>query len=98
MTTSLKQLLAEQAALEQKISEVRATERSEAIAKIHELLEENALTQGDLFPSKSSTKAGKTKTKVAPKYLDPVTGNTWSGRGLAPKWLAGKNKEDYLIA
>jgi DNA-binding protein H-NS len=26
--------------------------------------------------------------KVAPKYRDPATGSTWSGRGLKPKWLA----------
>ena len=25
--------------------------------------------------------------KVAPKYRDADTGNTWSGRGLHPKWL-----------
>jgi DNA-binding protein H-NS len=41
--------------------------------------------------------------KVAPKYRDPKSGATWSGRGLAPKWLAEKEKagakrEDFLIA
>jgi H-NS histone family len=25
-----------------------------------------------------------------PKYADPVTGNTWSGHGKAPTWLAAK--------
>jgi ParB/RepB/Spo0J family partition protein len=30
----------------------------------------------------------KAKTsKVATKYVDPKTGNTWSGRGLQPKWV-----------
>lgn len=98
--TTLKQLLAEQAVLQQKIEEVRASERAEAIAKIEELLAENALTQTDIFPSKSAAKAGKatsTRDKVAPKYRDVESGKEWSGRGLAPKWLQGKNKEDYLI-
>ncbi|HZF81016.1 MAG TPA: H-NS histone family protein, partial [Rubrivivax sp.] len=34
---------------------------------------------------KPSANAGK---KVAPKYRDPATGDTWTGRGLKPKWLA----------
>jgi DNA-binding protein H-NS len=31
------------------------------------------------------------------KYQDPVSGSQWTGRGRAPKWLEGKNKEDFLI-
>ena len=46
-----------------------------------------------------SALAGK---KVAPKYRGP-SGETWSGRGLKPRWLAaalkdGKKLEDFLIA
>lgn len=34
----------------------------------------------------------------APKYLDPKTGATWSGRGRAPAWLAGaKDWTKFLI-
>jgi DNA-binding protein H-NS len=33
-----------------------------------------------------------------PKYLDPVTGKTWSGRGPAPAWLAAAvDRSVYLI-
>jgi DNA-binding protein H-NS len=40
---------------------------------------------------------------VAAKYRDPVSGSTWSGRGIQPKWMKsalaeGKNKDDFLIA
>jgi DNA-binding protein H-NS len=40
--------------------------------------------------------------KVAPKYRGP-NGETWSGRGLKPRWLAaeldsGKQLADFLIA
>lgn len=40
--------------------------------------------------------------KVPPKYADKV-GNTWTGRGIMPKWLreatkGGKKSEDFLIA
>lgn len=34
---------------------------------------------------KPSANAGR---KVAPKFRNPATGDTWSGRGLKPKWLA----------
>lgn len=35
--------------------------------------------------------------KVAPKYRDPITGQTWSGRGKPPLWIAGKDREQFLI-
>lgn len=49
-------------------------------------------------PSRRSASAGK---KIEPKYRGPQ-GETWSGRGLAPKWLAaleaeGKRREDFAI-
>jgi DNA-binding protein H-NS len=39
--------------------------------------------------------------KVAPKYRGP-NGETWSGRGLAPRWLAdlekkGRKRDSFLI-
>lgn len=27
------------------------------------------------------------RSKVAPKYRHAATGETWSGRGMAPKWV-----------
>ncbi|MCE2944026.1 MAG: H-NS family nucleoid-associated regulatory protein [Lysobacteraceae bacterium] len=47
---------------------------------------------------KSTTKG----TKVAAKYRHPETGQTWSGRGILPKWMAeeiakGKKREDFAI-
>jgi DNA-binding protein H-NS len=57
----------------------------------------------------SGAKAGRTAgaskkavTPVPPKYRGPQ-GETWTGRGLMPKWLAtlvaqGQTKESFLIA
>lgn len=99
MATTLKDLIAEREALEAKIAQLRATERSAAIDKIRALIEENGLSQEDIFSRSSSAKASKTSTtkKVAAKYRDPASGNEWSGRGIQPKWLAGKNRDDYLV-
>ncbi len=48
--------------------------------------------------SKSGATSGSTSgSKVAPKYRNPVSGTTWTGRGRSPTWLAGRNKNDFLI-
>ncbi|RBB31555.1 H-NS histone family protein [Burkholderia reimsis] len=46
----------------------------------------------------SGRKPGRLKgDKIKPKYWNPETGETWSGRGKMPLWLRGKKIEDYLI-
>ncbi|MBT2745030.1 MULTISPECIES: H-NS histone family protein [unclassified Lysobacter] len=51
----------------------------------------------------ATRKARKPLGKVAPKYRNPAnTGETWTGRGKQPRWLAaytaqGKKLEDFLI-
>ncbi|SDI70891.1 DNA-binding protein H-NS [Paraburkholderia steynii] len=49
---------------------------------------------------KAATKAGNyVRGPQAPKYRDPATGATWSGRGRVPAWLAGaKDRTAFLIA
>jgi DNA-binding protein H-NS len=60
------------------------------------------------FPEKGKRGRGAKKTradagkKAEPKYRDPKTGETWTGRGRPAGWLkayldAGKKKEDFLI-
>lgn len=95
---TLKDLLAQKQALEEQITKLKATEQADAIAKVRKLIEDHELTQVDIFPRASSAKTRKApKTKVPAKYRDASTGAEWSGRGLPPKWLAGKNKADFII-
>lgn len=96
--SSLKDLLSQIETLQNQVAEVRQREVGEAIAKVRAIVAEYQLTASDVFPSAKGKSSAKKTGKVAPKYRDPISGNTWSGRGLAPKWLAGKNKDDYLIA
>lgn len=96
--SSLKDLTAQIAALQAQVAEVRQREVGDAINKVRALIDEYQLSASDVFPRGSKKKSTKTSSKVAAKYRDPITGSEWSGRGLAPKWLAGKNKADYLIA
>ncbi|WP_415867691.1 H-NS family nucleoid-associated regulatory protein [Burkholderia ubonensis] len=31
------------------------------------------------------------------KYRDPASGAVWSGRGRTPRWIAGQDREKFLI-
>ena len=48
--------------------------------------------------AKDTTRNGKLKGALPPKYRDPKSGATWSGRGPAPAWLASaKDRNKFLI-
>lgn len=82
--SSLKDLLAQRAALDEQINQTKDRERNEAISKVKTLMSEYGLTIADL--SMRTPKPVKV-SKVAAKYRNQATGETWSGRGLQPKWL-----------
>lgn len=98
MTKSYKELLAEREALEQAIAQARQNEIASAVTRVRELVAEYGLTQQDVFPGRAPRAAGKTSGKVAAKYRDPATGQTWTGRGKPPKWIDGKDRNQFLIA
>jgi DNA-binding protein H-NS len=99
----LNDLLAQRAALEKQIADAQREERGAAIAQIRALMAEHGLTLSDLgqrgsAPKKSSGGGA----KVAAKYRNAATGESWSGRGLQPRWLkaaldAGKKLSDFAV-
>lgn len=95
--STLAELIAQRDALTQQIEERKGAERTEAIAHIKSLMASFGITEADLTGGKRTAKV-KATGKVAAKYRDPATEKEWSGRGLAPKWLQGKDKAQYLIA
>lgn len=98
MNTSYKELLKQREALEQQITEARRRELSEAIAQVRSMVTEFGLTSQDVFPvGRAGRTAASTGAKVAPKYRDPATGQTWTGRGKAPKWIQGQDREQFAI-
>ena len=97
---SLQELLDQKAALEKAIETTRKQERAEAIAKVKTLMSEYGLTVSDLSNKSAAKSSGVKGSKVAVKYRNKATGDTWSGRGLQPKWLkaalaAGRKMEDF---
>ncbi len=98
MSQTYKELLQQREALEQAIASARKNEISNALAKVRELVAEYGLTSQDIFPVRGAkTSATKSVSKVAAKYRDPVTGQTWTGRGKAPKWIEGRERSPFVI-
>lgn len=87
----LKELLAEISQLDAAIAGARKDAAAEALKTVLGLVEEFDFTAQQVFPWKPVQK------KVSPKYLDQKTGATWTGRGKPPSWIAGKNRDDFLI-
>lgn len=59
----------------------------------------NGVSQAPVTVASNAAKGGNyVRGPQAPKYRDPATGATWSGRGRAPAWLAGaKDRTAFLI-
>lgn len=91
---SYKELMQQREQLEKQIQEARNKELSEAVGKVRSLVAEFSLSAEDVFPPARSKRAASTGNKVAPKYRNPQTGDTWTGRGKAPKWIAGEENRD----
>lgn len=96
---NLQQLLEQKAAIEKQIAEARQNEIKDAVARARAIIDQFGLTAEDLFGGKRSARkaTGGGGGKVAPKYRDPATGATWTGRGRTPKWMDGKNRDAFLI-
>jgi DNA-binding protein H-NS len=81
----------------QALAEVaRKDEINGAIQKIRELMQLHGVT-GEEISSESRAKPAKAKGSVAAQFKNSETGETWTGRGRAPRWLDGKNKEEFRI-
>lgn len=99
---TLAELIKQREELELQIAAMQVEARAAAIAKVRELMAEQGLTITDIAgtqPKKSDDL--KKRQAVAVKYRDRA-GNSWTGRGLKPKWLtaalaAGAQIEDFGV-
>ena len=100
---SYKELVAQREALDKQIEELRQAELKSAIAQVRQLIAEWQLSAEDCgFKSVAASGPKKAKSAVAAKYRGP-NGETWSGRGRAPKWLEaleaqGRKRAEFLIS
>jgi DNA-binding protein H-NS len=103
---TLQDLIAQKEALEREIERTKHQGRTDAIEKIRALMTEYGLSVADLAgkagkASRGKSSKGKT-AKVPAKYRDSSTGDTWSGRGLQPRWLkaalaTGRKLDEFAL-
>ncbi len=74
----------------------RQKEIADVVTQIHDLARQYQLTPQDLgFGAGTARK--KKAAGAAPKYRDPKSGSTWSGRGRAPAWLKDQDRSKFEI-
>jgi DNA-binding protein H-NS len=103
---TLQELMAQKDALDKQIEQTKQQERGAAIEKVRALMAQYGLTLADLGAKSGSGKTAKKAktggTKVAAKYRNASTGESWSGRGLQPRWLkaalaSGRKLADFAV-
>ena len=70
-------------------------ERADTLADLEKLAKERGYNLADLVGSQKA-EPKKAKKPVPAKYRNPDNQDqTWTGRGIAPKWLKGHPKEEW---
>ncbi|MGS0894747.1 H-NS histone family protein [Burkholderia stagnalis] len=80
------------ALLEEQLERERVAISTVVLLEVQRCVEEFGFTRQDVFPAD----AGGIRKRRA-KYLDPRTGQTWSGVGREPMWLRGRDRNEFLI-
>jgi len=93
------ELQAKIADLQAQAAKVKEEEKQQAVDMARAMIASYGITAKDLGLDKApKVKTGpKPGNKVAPKYRDPLTGATWSGRGKTPNWINGADRSQYSI-
>ncbi|KWF20839.1 H-NS family nucleoid-associated regulatory protein [Burkholderia pseudomultivorans] len=82
--------------LKQEIESARMREMRRFMGELVELLDRNGVSLNDLVDYHAAT-GKRLRPMIKPKYLNPMTGQTWTGRGREPKWIRGKDRSGFLI-
>jgi len=101
----IKALIDARAELEKRIYEMQRDARAMNIAKARALMAEFGLTAADITGKSTAGRAStavKPRGKVAIKYRNRATGDSWAGRGKQPRWLtaalaSGAKLADFAV-
>jgi DNA-binding protein H-NS len=96
---------AEIARLQAQADKLKESEKAGVIAQARKAIEVYGITAAELFGAggrKVNATAAPVKAALGsvgvPKYRDPKTGKTWTGRGKPPTWIVGaKDRDAFLI-
>ncbi|WP_080427979.1 H-NS histone family protein [Burkholderia ubonensis] len=76
----------------------RKNEVQRVIEEIQKVIAEFDLKPEDLFADiQRKTRRVRRRAPALVKYRDPASGAVWSGRGREPRWIAGQDRENFLI-
>jgi DNA-binding protein H-NS len=87
------QLRAQQEALNKQLAEAKERETLLVLNEIVQKMGEYGISVSEL----TGRKVGVQANELAARYRDPESGSTWSGRGRAPAWIAGKDRNEFLV-
>ncbi|WP_083315550.1 H-NS histone family protein [Achromobacter xylosoxidans] len=112
MTKAIAKISAQIKKLEEQHRQLTLRRRAAEIKNIVQTMREVGLTPQDILPAfageqrkkKNPMQSAPRKLRglVPPKYRHPDTGETWTGRGRAPRWLvaaesAGADRAEYRL-
>jgi DNA-binding protein H-NS len=107
--TTLQEITAQIQQLQQQAELLRAKHKKPVISAILQAMNQYGITYqelrsagGAILPGRNRRSAGRKLGRVPPKYRNPKTGETWSGRGRTARWIVqaeqeGKSREKFLI-
>ncbi len=91
----LQDLQAQLRELNIRLADLKKDEKQAYLADVQERVALYGITEDELLRAAGFRKSRKPRAQA--KYYDPSSGKQWSGFGPRPKWLEGKNLDDYLI-
>ncbi|MBI0359300.1 H-NS family nucleoid-associated regulatory protein [Burkholderia oklahomensis] len=92
------ELKAQLDALNKEAEAAKEREISAVLTEIREAVLRYEIRPEQIFPNWTRLRSpDKRRGPLPPKYRNPMTGETWTGRGRAPKWLTGMSRDDFLI-
>ncbi|MBI0358363.1 H-NS family nucleoid-associated regulatory protein [Burkholderia oklahomensis] len=98
MASTYDELKAKLDELNKETEVARQREIAGALSKIREAILKYEIRPEHIFPNWTRLRSpDKRRGPLSPKYRNPVTGETWSGRGRSPKWMAGLPRDEFLI-
>jgi DNA-binding protein H-NS len=92
---SYKDLQSQIEKLQKQADQARDKEVATVVTQIRALMSDYGIQASDL--GIVSRRKRKTSAPAAPKFQNPQTGETWTGRGRAPKWIDGKDRSKFAI-
>ena len=97
--TTYKELLAQRESLLPQIEAARRAEWDQELASVRDSVAAFGFTADDIFATGKRAKAAKhgQRQPLPPMFRDPESGETWSGRGRAPGWLEGKDRDKFRV-